>query len=332
MGGAGYIGGWLTDRLMGEGYEVRVFDLLLYEEAYLKEVDFILGDIRDKDSLLPHLKWADAVIWLAALVGDGACSLSPELTRGVNVDSLRWLTQVYDGRIVFMSTCSVYGAQKGILTEQSPLEPLSLYAETKAEAERLLRSADSLIFRLGTIFGVGDTYSRIRLDLVLNLLTVKAILHGRLNVFGGNQYRPLLHVRDVAEAVCPTVFSDHRGIFNLHAENITIKDLAERVKASYPEVEVEYTDMRFQDLRNYCVSSDKARTLFGFYPRYSIEDGIRQIGDLVKQGRIRDTTLPRYSNLDYLRPRLDPEDSPLGTELVVAPPFRSRASLREHAP
>lgn len=327
VGGAGYVGGWLTDELRRAGHQVRVFDLLLYEDIYLKDVDFVRGDVRDERALLPHLKWADAVVWLAAMVGDGACSLSPALTRDINVDVLRWLVRHFSGRIVFMSTCSVYGAQHGMLTEESPLNPLSLYAETKAEAEGILADADAIIFRLGTIFGLSDTYSRLRLDLVLNLLTVKAVLHGRVSVFGGEQYRPLLHVRDVAEAVVPTLFTSHTGIFNLHAENTTIRQLAERVKAVEPDLEIEYTEMKFQDLRNYMVSSDKARDAFGFRPLLTVEDGITQIRDLVLAGRVPDTSSPRYSNMDFLRPLLLPESSPLGTEIVVRPGLRSASPV-----
>jgi nucleoside-diphosphate-sugar epimerase len=130
---------------------------------------------------------------------------------------VRWLCDAFDGRIVFPSTCSVYGAQDGELDEQSALEPLSLYAQTKVEAERVLaaRRPDSLILRLATLAGVGDTYSRIRLDLVLNLLVMRAKLVGELQVFGGNQYRPLLHVRDVATAVVPHLQTEAAGIFNL---------------------------------------------------------------------------------------------------------------------
>ena len=323
VGGAGYIGGWLTDRIRDEGHDVRVFDVLLYEDQYLKDVAFVHGNILERDDVLPHLDWADAVVWLAAMVGDGACSLDPGLTRAINVDSIRWLGDVYDGRIVFLSTCSVYGAQDGLLTEESPLNPLSLYAETKAEAERALESKDAIIFRLGTIYGVSDTYSRIRMDLVLNLLTVKATLHGRISVFGGDQYRPLLHVRDVAEAIVPTLFSDHRGIFNLESENVTIRGLAERIAAFYPEVEIDYTDVPFQDLRNYRVSSERARTAFAFDPQLTVEDGIRQIADVVREGRVRDTSAPRYSNLDFLRPLLVPERSPLGREIIVGHRFRT---------
>ena len=323
VGGAGYIGGWLTDRIRAAGNDVRVFDVLLYEDQYLKDVDFVHGSVLERETVRPHLAWADAVVWLSAMVGDGACALDPALTRAINVDSVRWLRDSFDGRIVFMSTCSVYGAQDGVLTEESDLNPLSLYAETKAAAEQALEGADAIVFRLGTIYGVGDSYSRIRMDLVLNLLTVKALLHGRISVFGGDQYRPLLHVRDVAEAVVPTLFSEHRGIYNLDSENVTIRTLAERIAAFYPDVETEFTDMPFQDLRNYRVSSEKARTAFGFSPRLTVEDGIRQIAEIVMEGRVRDTSAPRYSNLDFLRPLLVPERSPLGTEVVVPHRFRT---------
>jgi len=323
VGGAGYIGGWLTDRIRAEGHDVRVFDILLYEDQYLKNVDFVHGNVLDRDAVVPQLRWADAVVWLAAMVGDGACALDPDLTRAINVESVRWLADVFEGRIVFMSTCSVYGAQHGLLTEESPLNPLSLYAETKAEAEQALDGRDAIVFRLGTIYGVSDEYSRVRMDLVLNLLTVKAVQYKRISVFGGDQYRPLLHVRDVAEAVVPTLLGDQRGIFNLESENVTIRALAERVSAYCPDVEVEYTDLPFQDLRNYRVSSDKARAAFGFDPKLTVEDGIRQIADVVRAGRVRDTSSPRYSNLDFLRPLLVPERSPLGREIVVAHRFRT---------
>ena len=137
-GGAGYVGGWLVDRALEAGHEVRVYDLLLYEDRYLKDVDFVGGDVLDTERLRPHLDWADTVVWLAALVGDPACALDPTLTRKINVESVDWLCASFDGRIVFPSTCSVYGAQDEVLDEQSPTAPLSLYAETKLEAERVL--------------------------------------------------------------------------------------------------------------------------------------------------------------------------------------------------
>ena len=318
VGGAGYVGGGITDRLIEAGHEVRVYDALLYEDVYLKPIDFIYGDVRDALELKPHLDWADTVVWLAALVGDGACSLDPGLTYEINVESVKWLAHNFDRRIVFMSTCSVYGATDGLLTEESPANPLSLYATTKLETEEILGPTGAIIFRLGTLFGLGDTYSRIRMDLVVNTLTVKACLYGRVSVFGGEQYRPLLHVKDVAEAVAANVSTDHSGIYNLHAINMKIIDLAEKLLDYVPGLEIQRTEMKFQDSRNYKVSSQKAINTFGFKPRYTVDDGIKEIKSLVEQGRIRDVSSPRYSNTDFLRPMLTTEKTPLGFEVTTA--------------
>jgi nucleoside-diphosphate-sugar epimerase len=316
VGGAGYIGGHVTDRLAEAGYNVRVYDNLLYEEKYLKPVDFVRGDILDRQRLQPHLDWADAVVWLAALVGDGACSLNPSLTEQVNLESLRWVVRHFDRRLVFMSTCSVYGAQDGILDEDSPVNPLSLYAKTKVEAEKVVAPANSITFRLGTIFGVGDRFSRLRLDLVVNLLTVKACLYRRMSVYGGAQYRPLLHVRDVAEAIVPNIATNHRGVYNLLSANMTILEAAEKIAELVPGVAIERTDLKFQDARNYQVTGAKAEATFAFKPNLTVYDGIREIKTLTEQGRIGDVYNTRYSNAEFLRPLIKRDRSPLGYEVV----------------
>ena len=316
VGGAGYIGGHVTDRLAEAGYTVRVYDNLLYEEKYLKPVDFVRGDILDRRRLKPHLDWADAVVWLAALVGDGACSLNPSLTEQVNLESLKWVVRHFDRRLVFMSTCSVYGAQEGILDEDSPVNPLSLYAKTKVEAEKVIAPAESMAFRLGTIFGVGDHFSRLRLDLVVNLLTVKACLYRRMSVYGGSQYRPLLHVRDVAEAVVPGIAATYRGVYNLLYANMTILDVAEKIAEFVPGVTIERTDLKFQDARNYQVSGARAEATFGFKPKLTVYDGIREIKTLTEEGRIGDIHNTRYSNAEFLRPLIQRDRSPPGFEVV----------------
>ena len=247
VGGAGYVGGWLTDQVIGAGHDVVVYDTLLYEESYLKPIALVPGDVLDRDSLKTQLRWADVVVWLAAIVGDPACALDPELTVLTNHRAVEHLVQDFKGRILFPSTCSVYGAQDGLLTEDSPLLPLSLYAQTKVAAERVLleAGADAIIFRLGTLFGLGDPFSRLRADLVLNVLTIRAVLTGRMSVFGGTQYRPLLHVRDVATAMVPNVDSPHQGIYNLHAENLTILDLAQRIRGQVTDATVQVTASDF---------------------------------------------------------------------------------------
>lgn len=318
VGGAGYIGGAVTDRLLDADHKVRVYDFLLYENRYLKPIEFVRGDIRDIERLKPHLAWADVVVWLAALVGDGACSLDERVTREINVDAVRSMVGSFDRQVIYMSTCSVYGAQDGLLTEETPINPLSLYAVTKHEAECIVNEAGGTSFRLGTLFGLGDNFSRIRLDLVLNLLTLKACLYGRISVFGGQQFRPLLHVRDVAKAIVQVIGTNHRGVFNLHRDNLTISSLADRIAEFYPGIAVEKTDIKFQDARNYMVASDKARNTFGFDPEHAIDVGIREVGKLVTEGRIRDPSDVQYSNFDYLRPLLVPAQSPLGGEVVIS--------------
>jgi nucleoside-diphosphate-sugar epimerase len=303
VGGAGYVGGWLTDEAIRSGHEVRVIDNLTYEDSYLKNVNFIFGDVLDFDLIKKNLSWAESVVWLAALVGDPACAINPSLTKKINVDSVKNLVDNFDGRIIFPSTCSVYGAQNGLLNERSPTGPLSLYASSKLDAENILlqSKATPLIFRLGTLFGISDTYSRLRVDLVLNVLTIRAVLEGTMSVFGGEQYRPLLHVRDVATAVIPHLDDSASGIYNLSTENVTILQLAERIQKILSNVKIEQTEISFQDARNYRVSTDKVKEELKFVSRYKIEDGIQEVANAITQKRIKDVGNPKFNNSESLR-------------------------------
>jgi nucleoside-diphosphate-sugar epimerase len=199
-----------------------------------------------------------------------------------------------------MSTCSVYGARDGELDESSPTNPLSAYAVTKLAAESYLKDKNAMIFRLGTLFGLGDNYSRIRLDLVVNTMTVRAITEGKLRVFGGEQYRPLLHVKDAAQVIADNLETKHTGIFNVHKENIRILDLARLVEKSVPGVSLDIVDTSFEDSRNYKATSDKAVKTFGFKPKYDAKQGIKEVKRLIEEGRIKDYNNPRYSNQGYL--------------------------------
>src|SRR3990167_9385190 len=152
IGGAGYVGGITTDLLAAAGHRVTVFDNLMYEKRYLKDCNFIYGDVRDTAKLLKIHKKFDEIIWLAAIVGDGACAQNPDLTKSVNVDSIKNFLRKAKRRLIYLSTCSVYGAQNNILNENSPTKPLSLYAYTKLEAEKLVLKNNGLVFRLGTLF------------------------------------------------------------------------------------------------------------------------------------------------------------------------------------
>lgn len=305
VGGCGYVGGYLTDYLSSDGYDVTVYDNLMYESRFLKNVSFIYGDIRDLTKLNKIINNYDVVVWLAALVGDGACAINPPLTELLNYGCTKWLVDNYKGKIVFMSTCSVYGINDKLIDESAEPNPLSVYAETKVKSEQyIIENNDNyLIFRLGTLFGLGDQFSRLRLDLVTNILTLKATKGMPLTVFGGEQWRPLLHVKDVSTAIGYCLDNEITGLYNLSYKNYTIKEMAKIIQSVVPGSELVCTDMRFEDLRNYKVKTDKFDIL-GWKPSHDLEYGINEIHKTIKEGRIVDPTDPVYSNAVYLKEKI----------------------------
>ncbi len=300
VGGAGYVGGGIVDNLSKQ-HDVTVYDSLIYETSYRKKVNFILGDIRDTKKLNGILRDFEVVVWLAALVGDGACAINPDLTNEINSESVKNLVQNFNKRIIFLSTCSVYGAQDGTLTEASETNPLSEYASSKLKAEEYLKDSNALIFRLGTLFGISDEFSRVRLDLVVNILTTKALIDKKISVFGGEQWRPLLHVNDVSNAISHCLNTDASGIYNLHYKNYKIIDIAKEIENKVNEVEVEITPISFEDARNYQVSSQKLKNDTGFQASIDLVKGIDEVYDLIFNNRIKDITDPRYSNQNFLQ-------------------------------
>lgn len=301
IGGAGYAGGITTDLLKKIGHKPTVFDNLMYEKRYLKNCNFIYGDVRDLSKLLEVHQRFEEIIWLAAIVGDGACAQNPELTKTVNVDSIKNFLKKTKRRIIYLSTCSVYGAQDKILNENSTTHPLSLYAYTKLEAEKSVLKNNGLVFRLGTLFGLGDHYSRIRLDLVVNILALRAFRDGHITVYGGDQWRPLLAVTDVGNYLVEAINSSEKGIFNLKLENVKIVDIAKRMQRLFPKLTVDYTDIQFEDQRNYRVSSRKAELNFKFKPKITIEHEIKKLTKLFKEGRIQNVNDNSYYNTNYVR-------------------------------
>ena len=300
VGGAGYVGGGIVDTLSKKN-EITVYDSLIYESAFRKDVNFIYGDIRDYKKINSILNNFDAVVWLAALVGDGACSINPTLTHEINSETVKNLVKNFNGKIIFLSTCSVYGAQEGVLDENSEVNPLSEYASSKLIAEKYLEESDAIIFRLGTLFGISDQFSRIRLDLVVNILTTKALVDKKMSVFGGDQWRPLLHVKDVANAIEHNISSNTKGIFNLHYKTLKIIEIAEKIKEKITDVTIETTPLPFQDARNYQVSSDKLKRETGFEASIELTQGIEEMYNLISSNRIKDINDPRYSNQNFLQ-------------------------------
>ena len=317
IGGAGYIGSALVKRLLESGYRVRILDLLVYGDAPISEFyghprfALVQGDFRNIETVIGATKGMDAIVHLGAIVGDSACAIDEDLTVEINLQATRTIAEVGKGfgvkRFIFASTCSVYGASDEILDERSTLNPISLYARTKMESEKMLLSLTEAAFaptilRFGTVYGLSG---RPRFDLVVNLLTAKAIQEGQAGIFGGKQWRPLVHVKDVAEAITLTLqapLDNVRGqIFNVgsNEQNRQISDLGLIIKEMVPTARV-VTQPR-EDNRNYQVRFDRICNMLNFRPRYTVRDGVQEIIDAFAVGKIVDYRDTHYSNFGFLK-------------------------------
>jgi nucleoside-diphosphate-sugar epimerase len=303
LGGAGYIGGYTTDYLISKGYQVGVYDSLMYESRYLKDVPFIYGDIRDTDLVIKTAKEYDVVIMMAALVGDPACAVDITLTDEINHLAVLHICQRLDPskHVIFLSTCSVYGSQLDILDETSPTNPLSSYALTKLQAERYVDERRGTIFRLGTVYGIGDTYSRIRLDLVVNVLAMRAVYDKKINIFGGEQWRPLICVKDIAGYIEESISKNIRGTYILSEGNYTMKILGEFMKDIFTDIELKLTDIAFEDARNYRVMTRKASSTFKYIPQYNIRTEVLKMKNIFEEHRICDVTEDTYHNGNFIK-------------------------------
>jgi len=316
IGGAGYIGSALLPKLLAKGYGVRLLDLLIYGTEPLGEIidhpnlEIMQADFRQVDKVVEAMRNIDAVVHLGAIVGDPACALDEELTIEVNLMATRMIAEVAKGsnvnRFIFASTCSVYGANPATLDERSRLYPVSMYARSKIASEQVLTSLADASFgptslRFGTIYGLSG---RTRFDLVINLLTAKAIIEGTITIFGGNQWRPFVHVDDAAEAVLRTLEAPlslvGNQIFNVGSDeqNYTIKEASEIIAHLVPGAEL-VTEGSDTDPRDYKVSFGKLRKTLGFKPLWTLEEGIKQVIDAIETGRVKDYRDARYSNVKF---------------------------------
>ncbi len=303
VGGSGYIGGLTSDLLIKNNFEVTVYDNLLYENRFLKPINFIYGDIRDTKKLHEISKDFDIIVLMAALVGDPACSVDHNLTEEINFKAIKNFCDVIssDKHLIFMSTCSVYGAQDGLLNEESNTNPLSSYASTKLASEKYILRKGGTVFRLGTVFGLGDTYSRLRMDLVVNVLTMKAIQYGEITINGGDQWRPIIAVKDIGEYIVEACVKKYSGIFILSKENILIRELGEKIAKLIPNTKLNYTQISFQDARNYRVDNSKSLSIFDYKPIVSVEEEVSRMINMFSEKRIKDPEEITYHNGIFLK-------------------------------
>jgi nucleoside-diphosphate-sugar epimerase len=317
-GGLGYIGYFVVAKLLKETqHQVLVLDSGVYKDNTLdefskyKRLKIIKGDIRNIADIIKGIKNTDVVIALAAIVGDPACALNNSETLSSNFHSTELMISMCNyykvKRLVFASSCSVYGAGEVLLNEGSKLNPLSLYAKTRVMSEEVIRknALDKLewsILRFGTVFGWSK---RMRFDLVTNFLTAKAFYDGEITVLGGTQWRPMVHVQDVAEAVVSTALAKKeqvdREVFNVgsNTNNFMIKDLAYAVKKYLPKTKVKIEKIPDSDRRNYRASFDKIETVLGFKAKHTVSQGVKEIIWMLKKEK-PDYLDEHYYNVKYL--------------------------------
>ncbi len=314
-GGGGYIGSVLVRNLLNSGYTVKILDNFLFGLDSIKDVvghphlDILIGDITKVEDLSKALGNIDAVIHLAAIVGDPACNVHDAdivfETNFIAPVRLAALAREHNTkRFIFTSTCSVYGANEtGTLRETSAPSPISIYGRTKFETEKqilLLESTEfsSCILRLATAYGLS---TRMRFDLAINYIAMKAVTERKVVIFGGNQWRPFIHVTDAARALQMALeapISKIKGeIFNVGAtnENYRMKEVGELVKKLVPNVEVTNA-LEMEDKRSYNVSFDKIQSALGFATTKQIKDGMLEIKDAIEKKDIKNPNDPIYYN------------------------------------
>jgi nucleoside-diphosphate-sugar epimerase len=316
-GGAGYLGSVLTALLLAEGHQVRVLDSLIHGGESLLGTwchpgfEFVRGDVRDRAKVKAAISGRDAVVHLAAIVGDPACARNPDLAREVNLDaSLQLIEESQQAgveRFVFASTCSNYGKMKDAdryVDEESELHPVSLYAETKVAVEMaLLKSRLSNIWsptplRFATIYGVSP---RMRFDLTVNEFTMEMLTRKHLKVFGEQFWRPYVHVRDAARGIAMVLQSPTAKVagrvFNVGAtdQNFQKQQLVELIQPYAPDAVVEFV-RKTEDPRDYRVSFSRIAAELGFQISRSVPQGIEEIARLVSEQVIGEFDHIRYRN------------------------------------
>ena len=319
-GGNGYLGSVLVEELSVRGYRSIVFDNCLTSPNFsynLKNnnVSYIQGDVRDPRYLEPVLKDVDAVVHLACIVGDPACNAASQLAWDINylgtIQLANACRRAGIRRFVFASSCSNYGLQgPEVKDEMSPLYPQSIYSQTKIQSEHYLLSIRDekffpCILRFATLYGLSP---RMRFDLAVNVMTIKAALENEVTVYGGDQWRPFLQVRDAARAIIHVLQKTSSGnsaeIYNCGSEmeNYRLKDLGQLIVQEVPDAKLTMVPETI-DKRSYRISFEHFQHRLNFSCKYQVIDGIREILAAVRAGLYHDFTKPKYSNylmlLDY---------------------------------
>lgn len=311
LGGAGYIGSVLSEYLKEKGDNAVIFDNFLYEkrgrDKRVKGENIIKGDIRNIKDLLPAINQADAVVNLAAISNDPASDLQPKLTWEINYKANEEISKFCRSnrkKIVYTSSCSVYGfSPVGIFNEQSKLNPVTLYARTKMQSENLYlnKNIDSIILRLATVYGLSP---KPRFDLVVNTMIGTSYFKNKIITNGGNQWRPVVHVKDVARVIYLALHTrkNKYRIYNVGSnnQNYQIAELAKLIHQKLSNVKLINNEFLI-DKRSYKVNFDRISQDFGFETKISINEAIDELYIAFKQKIIKNMNDDIYYRVKYLK-------------------------------
>jgi nucleoside-diphosphate-sugar epimerase len=318
-GGAGYVGSALVPRLIEQGYHVIVYDLYLYGPVFKNISDSpllteIKADIRDKDAFINATKNVDAIIHLACISNDPSYMLNPDLGKSINYDAFFNLTEaarINDiKRFIYASTSSVYGVKKEKnVKETTTCEPLTDYSKYKLECEKILldfgkdQDIEHVILRPATVCGYA---TRLRLDLVVNILTINALINKKIKIFGGEQLRPNININDIVrvyELMLQAPVDKINGeIFNAGYQNHSVEELAKTIKNVINDSDITFDYIPTDDIRSYHINSDKIQNVLGFKPKFTIEDAVKSIKDAYDNHLIQDgLNNPVYYNIKMMQ-------------------------------
>jgi nucleoside-diphosphate-sugar epimerase len=317
-GGAGYIGSVLVRQLLEKNYWVRVLDILNFGGDSLVELfnnpyfEFQKGDVRVPEEVEKALDGMDAVVNLAAIVGDPACAKEPEVARETNYEATKKLynkaNELGIKQFVFASTCSNYGKMADptkYITEESELSPVSLYAETKVETEKYLLGQDKeyvckpTCLRFSTVYGLSP---RMRFDLTVNEFTRELALERELVIFGEQFWRPYCHVVDLARSVLYVLEVEPEkvafDVFNVGdtSENYTKRMLVDEISQQLPDSKISYVKKN-EDPRDYRVEFEKIKNTLGFEITKKVPEGISQVIEVIRDRVLTNPDDPKYKNI-----------------------------------
>ena len=291
-GGAGYLGSKLTETLLSQGHDVIVYDNLFFGSVGVipfldnPKYKLIKNTINNLELIEAVVKDVDYVIHLAAIVGEPSCKQYESSVYGVNSGATSWISKCaynYDIPLLFLSTCSNYGKTDKVVREDSPLEPLGLYADSKIQAEKVVLENDHLVLRMSTLFGVSY---RVRYDITINEFVYQYYRDKLLKVYGEDTWRPYLHVQDACNMIIQCMEKDLRGVYNVGFNDLNYqkKEIVNTIVDYLGEGKLEY--VKFDDPRDYRVNFDKIQKELNHQYKFSLKDGIRELYEEIQRGII----------------------------------------------